>query len=81
MNILEQIAEYTKQRIEEDKKRAELEKLYDKIVEEIDERYKYMDDMKKLGKNVDAVVMAEIKERIGEMKTLQKMLEEHDAGK
>ena len=38
-----------------------------------------MDEMKKLGKNVDAIMMAEIKERIGEMKTVQKLIEEHDA--
>lgn len=63
----------------EEKERDELESLYNKIVEEIDDRYKYMDEMKKLGKNVDAIMMAEIKERIGEMKTVQKLIEEHDA--
>ena len=60
-------------------KRAELERLYNNIVNEIDERYKYMNDMKQLGKNVDSVIMGEIKERINEMKTLQKLIEEYDA--
>ena len=35
--------------------------------------------MKRLGKNVDNVIMGEIKERINDMKTLQKLIEEHDA--
>ena len=38
-----------------------------------------MNDMKQLGKNVDSVIMGEIKERINEMKTLQKLIEEYDA--
>ena len=37
-----------------------------------------MNDMKKLGKNVDNVMMSEIKERIQDMKNLEKMIEEYD---
>ena len=59
-------------------KRAELERLYNNIIKEIDERYQHMNDMKKLGKNVDSVMMAEIKERIQDMKNLEKMIEEYD---
>ena len=59
-------------------KRAELERLYNNIIKEIDERYKHMNEMKKLGKNVDNVIMAEIKERIQDMKNLEKMIEEYD---
>lgn len=59
-------------------KRAELERLYNNIVNEIDERYKYMTEMRELGKNVDTVIMGEIKDRIKEMKTLQSLIEEYD---
>jgi hypothetical protein len=52
--------------------------LYNNIIKEIDERYQHMSDMKKLGKNVDNVMMAEIKERIQDMKNLEKMIEEYD---
>jgi len=55
-----------------------LERLYNNIIKEIDERYQHMNDMKKLGKNVDSVMMAEIKERIQDMKNLEKMIEEYD---
>ena len=48
------------------------------LTKEIDERYQHMSDMKKLGKNVDNVMMAEIKERIQDMKNLEKMIEEYD---
>lgn len=68
-----------KETVDRNDKRAELERLYNNIVNEIDERYKYMNDMKQLGKNVDSVIMGEIKERINEMKTLQKLIEEYDA--
>ena len=71
--------EMQKESYERNDKRGELERLYNNIVGEIDERYKYMNDMKRLGKNVDNVIMGEIKERINEMKTLQKLIEEHDA--
>ena len=37
-----------------------------------------MADMKKLGKNVDGVIMGEIKERIDDMKHLEKMIEDYD---
>ena len=59
-------------------KRAELGRLYNNIIKEIDESYQHMNDMKKLGKNVDSVMMAEIKERIQDMKNLEKMIEEYD---
>ena len=59
-------------------KRAELERLYNNIIKEIDERYHHMNEMKKLGKNVDNVMMSEIKERIQDMKNLEKMIEEYD---
>ena len=59
-------------------KRAELERLYNNIIKEIDERYKHMNEMKELGKNVDNIIMAEIKERIQDMKNLEKMIEEYD---
>ena len=59
-------------------KRAELERLYNNIIKEIDERYHHMNEMKKLGKNVDNVMMQEIKERIQDMKNLEKMIEEYD---
>ena len=71
--------EMQKESYERNDKRGELERLYNNIVGEIDERYKYMNDMKRLGKNVDNVIMGEIKERINEMKTLQKLIEGHDA--
>lgn len=71
--------EMQKESYERNDKRGELERLYNNIVGEIDERYKYMNDMKRLGKNVDNVIMGEIKERINEMKTLQKLIVEHDA--
>ena len=53
-------------------KRAELERLYNNIIKEIDERYQHMNEMKKLGKNVDNVIMCEIKDRIQDMKNLEK---------
>lgn len=59
-------------------KRAELERLYNNIIQEIDERYQHMNEMKKLGKNVDNVIMSEIKERIQDMKNIEKMIEEYD---
>ena len=64
--------------IKKDDKRAELERLYNNIVQEIDERYQHMNEMKKLGKNVDDVIMSEIKERIQDMKSIEKMIEEYD---
>ena len=59
-------------------KRAELERLYNNIIKEIDEISKQMTAMKKLGKNVDNAMMSEIKERIQDMKNLEKMIEEYD---
>ena len=65
-------------RIRKGDKRGELENLYNKCVQEIDERYKHMEDMKKLGKNVDSEIMAEIKERINDMKSIEKLIEDYD---
>ena len=52
--------------------------MYNNIVQEIDERYQHMAEMKKLGKNVDNVIMGEIKERIEDMKNLEKIIEDYD---
>lgn len=52
----------------------EYSKLHKKIMVEIDERYKFMEDMKKLGdesRNVE--LMSEIKSRIKELRTLEKL--------
>jgi len=56
----------------------ELKYLYKRVLNEIDDRYSYMDEMKKLGKNVDLVVMPEIKERLDELKKLQKMIDDYE---
>ena len=50
--------------------------LYDKILKEIDERYVYMEEMKKLGKDVDKVIMREIRDRIDELKKIKKLMED-----
>ena len=55
--------------------KEELLVLYDSIMAEIDERYKYMEDIKKLGKNKDRELMVEIKDRIEELKKIQKLIE------
>ena len=65
-------------RMRKNDKRGELEMLYNQCVQEIDERYKHMEDMKKLGKNVDSEIMAEIKERINDMKSIEKLIEDYD---
>jgi hypothetical protein len=65
-------------RVRKGDKRGELENLYNKCIQEIDERYKHMEDMKKLGKNVDSEIMAEIKERINDMKSIEKLIEDYD---
>ena len=49
-------------------KKEELQHLYAQIIQEIDERYIYMDEMKKLGNNKDQIIMGEIKERLDELK-------------
>jgi hypothetical protein len=59
-------------------RREELNYLYSQIIKEIDERYSYMEEMKNLGKNMDQVIMVEIKERIDELKKIQKMIDEFD---
>lgn len=59
-------------------KREELNFLYNQIMKEIDERYAHMDEMKKIGKNVDERVMGEIKERLDELKSLKKMMSDLD---
>lgn len=64
--------------VKKNDKRAELERLYNNVIQEIDDRYKHMSDMKALGKNVDNEMMGEIKERIQDMKNIEKMIEEYD---
>ena len=66
--------------VKKEDKRAELERLYNNVLQEIDERYQHMTEMKKLGKNVDNVMMGEIKERIQDMKNIEKLIEEYDKG-
>jgi len=59
-------------------KREELNFLYTTIMKEIDERYAHMDEMKKIGKNVDEIIMGEIKDRLEELKSLKKMMSDLD---
>lgn len=59
-------------------KREELNFLYNQIMKEIDERYVHMDEMKKIGKNVDERIMGEIKERLDELKSLKNMMSNLD---
>jgi len=56
--------------------KSELSYLYNKIMKEIDERYKHIEEMKVLGKGKDfeTVILAEIKERIDELKAIEKMM-------
>lgn len=65
-------------KFDKDSKREEMDYLYGQIMKEIDERYSYMEEMKKLGKDVDMIMMNEIKERIDELKKIQKMKTEYD---
>lgn len=57
-------------------KKSEIEFLYSKIMKEIDERYKHIEEMKALGKGkqVESVLLGEIKDRIDELKELEKMM-------
>lgn len=57
-------------------KKDELEYLYESVMKEIDERYLHMEEMKKLGKDVDLLMMGEIKSRLDELKNIQRMLSE-----
>ena len=57
-------------------KREELQYLYTQIIKEIDERYAYMEEIKKLGQNKDQIIMGEIKERLDELNKIKKMLDE-----
>ena len=57
-------------------KKEELQYLYSQIMKEIDERYVYMEEMKKLGKNMDLIIMGEIRERLDELKKLKKLIDE-----
>jgi hypothetical protein len=68
----------TKPKFNRHNRREELEYLYDQIMKEIDERYVYMEDIKKLGKDMDLIIMGEIKERIDELKKVQKMITDYD---
>jgi hypothetical protein len=61
----------------DNKQEDELSRLYDSILSEIDERYKHMEEMKKLGENTNTtVIMSEIKSRIQELRTLEKLRKE-----
>ena len=52
----------------------EYSKLHHKIVLEIEERYKFIEEMKKLGDNSrTSLIMLEIKSRIKELRTLEKL--------
>mmetsp|Transcript_35992 Transcript_35992/g.37358 ORF Transcript_35992/g.37358 Transcript_35992/m.37358 type:complete len:241 (-) Transcript_35992:31-753(-) len=56
------------------KSEDELTVLYNKILCEIDERYKFMDEMNKLGdQSQNPTIMSEIKARIQELKTIEKL--------
>jgi hypothetical protein len=57
-------------------KKEELMYLHTQIMKEIDERYVFMEEMKKLGKNLDLIIMGEIKDRLDELKKIKKMLDE-----
>lgn len=59
-------------------KKEELNFLYNSIIKEIDERYAHMEEMKKIGKNVDERIMNEIRERLDELKKLKKIMNEQD---
>jgi len=68
-------------KFDHDTHREELDYLYDQIMKEIDERYEYMEELKKLGrKDMDMKIMSEIKDRIDELKRIQKMINEYDKG-
>ena len=68
----------TKPKFDQNNRREELDYLYDSILKEIDERYAYMEDVKKLGKDMDVIIMGEIKDRLDELKKIQKMINEFD---
>jgi hypothetical protein len=59
-------------------KKTELEYLYDSTLKDIDERYIYMEEMKKLGKDVDTQIMSEIRAKIDDLKHIQKLLDEQN---
>jgi len=55
--------------------KTEMEYLYTKIIKEIDDRYKHIEEMKSLGKvDTQNVLLGEIRERIDELKSLEKMM-------
>lgn len=63
-----------KNKYSDNKPEDELSKLYDAILLEIDERYKHMEEMKKLGDNSKSTLMMnEIKSRLQELKTIEKL--------
>jgi hypothetical protein len=59
-------------------RRDELDEMYDLTLKDIDERYVYMEEMKKLGKNVDLNIMSEIRTKIDDMRNIQKLIDEYD---
>ena len=58
-------------------KKAELQHLYDCIMKEIDERYIHIEALKKLGKGKDSetAILAEIKDRLDELRKIEKMMD------
>lgn len=59
-------------------KKAELSHLYNCIMKEIDERYQHIESLKKLGKGKDSetAILAEIKDRLDELRKIEKMQNE-----
>jgi hypothetical protein len=74
----EQVCTNVKKKYNRNDKREELDHLYNQVLKEIDERYVYMGEIKALGKDMDLIIMGEIKERIDELKKIQKMIDEYD---
>ena len=72
-------SEQVKPKFGKNNRREELDYLYGQIMKEIDERYVYMEEIKKLGKDKDLIIMGEIKERLDELKSIQKMINVLDA--
>lgn len=74
INKLNQINNIKNKYPDTNKSEDELSKLYDAILLEIDERYKHMEEMKKLGDNSkSSSMMNEIKSRLQELKTIEKL--------
>jgi hypothetical protein len=59
-------------------RREELDELYNLTMRDIDERYIYMEEMKGLGKDVDMKIMAEIRDKLDDLRNLQNMINNYD---